>query len=144
MIFALAAALLITGTGQQAVRERVEARQEADRQALANITFPGFDMSDAAVDAAAVHYCGATDECRSSFADSRNRFIRYAALERRQKQALKILTAASDGVAADWRVAETMYDDKYHPAAEPYKPRISATCRTSSSGKSIYSTCSVY
>lgn len=144
MILAFAAALLVSGTGQQSVRDQVDARMEADRQALANITFPGFDISDDAVDAAAIHYCGKTDECRSSFLESRNRFIRSAAIERRQKQALKILIAASDDTAADWRVAETLYDAKYHPTAEPYRPRITATCRATNSGKSIYSTCSVY
>ncbi|WP_156361792.1 hypothetical protein [Sphingomonas sp. Leaf343] len=128
--------------GQMDVRLRMAERDAKNAELVEAVEFPGYDMSDEAVTTAARHYCGTLPACSSSFLDARDELTRSAALQKRVKGALRLIKQASDERYPDWRYANTLYQATYNPPQASYRRSYRVTCRTYSSGKTAWSSCS--
>lgn len=142
-VIALAAVLpLLLGNGQAGVRARVASEAEVTERAMQEISFPGFDLGDEAVESSAIHYCGDTRACKQDFLDSRNALVRSAAVDKRRQAVTRFLRQNANGSFLNWSYAWTLYEAHYRPPPAAYSSAYTTRCRSYASGSSYHSTCS--
>lgn len=112
----IAVGILLAQTSE---REKIYEKEQREKAAIAAFTFPGFDASDSAVKSSAAYFCGKTESCQTSFLKARNDLIRAAVTEKKERGALKLLTANVNDGHVDWRWAYQMFQNKYHPPLPP-------------------------
>lgn len=139
-----AALLFFSVFAQADVRERLIAKEERDRAAIASFQFTGYDASDAAVGRSAAHFCGDTQECQSGFLQARDALLRHAVIDRREKKVLKLLKANEQSGFVDWRLAERIYRNTYNPPLPPRSRTLITTCSTYSTKNSVHTRCASY
>lgn len=140
----LAIALIALAPAQADVRERLIVKEAADAKALAEFTFRGFDGSDTAVRASAAHYCGTTKECQASFIAARDSLLRLAAIQGREKPVLKLLKSNAQAGFVDWRLADKLYQNTYHPDPLPRSRLMVTRCSTYFGKNSVHTRCATF